>query len=195
MLKFLLTLSGLKRIPRSGWLSHGVSMADVESVAEHTFSASAISMILADLERRRGVRVDSEKVLRMAVLHDLGESLTFDISQAHLGHMGSRGHAIKREVEGKAWDHIADGLNDRELARNYKSTQNEYDANATVESKIVHAADSLDIILQVLDYKRKGYPDKLFADLWKERRKKILNSEVPSATKLLKIIVRENGKL
>ena len=152
-------------------------------------------MILTDLEKRRGGRVDTEKVLRMAILHDLAEALTFDISQAHLRHMGKRGHAIKREVESRAWEHIANGLNDRELSRSYTSAQREYDANDTMESKIVHAADSLDILLQVLHYRRRGYQDNLLADLWNERRKIILKSEVVSAKNLLKIIVREYEKL
>jgi putative hydrolase of HD superfamily len=170
-------------------------MTDVESVAEHTFSACAISMILADLENRRGARVDLERVLRMAVLHDLAEALTFDISQAHLGHMGRRGLAIKKEVEAKSWAHIIDGLNDRELARKYKSMQSEYDLNSSVESKIVHAADSLDILLQALDYRRMGYPENLLEELWNERRKMIQKSDVVSAKKLLKLIVRENETL
>jgi putative hydrolase of HD superfamily len=192
ILQFLLALSGLKRIPRSGWLSHGVSLPDVESVAEHTFSTSALSMILADLEERRGVRVDIEKVLRMTVLHDLAESFTFDISQAYLQHMGKRGRSIKREVEKNAWEHLAKGITDRKLAGKYKSLQSEYDSSNTKESKIVHAADSLDILLQIVDYKRRGYPAALFSDLWNERRKMVARAGVPSARRLLKIIVHEN---
>lgn len=195
MIEFLLGLSALKRIPRSGWLSHGVSIGDIESVAEHTFSTCALSMMLVDLEAKRGVDMDTEKVLRMAVLHDLAESLTFDISQAYLAHMGKRGVAIKREVEEGAWRYLTQGLGNQKLAHTYRSLQKEYDTCATMESRIVHAADSLDILLQVIDYRRRGYPVRMLHDLWNERRKMVAESEVASAQTLLKMLIREYEKI
>lgn len=176
-------------------MSHGVSLPDVESVAEHTFSTSALSMILADLEEKHGGKLDTEKVLRMAVLHDLAESLTFDISQAYLEYMGKRGQTIKHEVEKSAWKYLAEGISDPKLAHKYKSLQGEYDANNTEESKIIHAADSLDILLQIVDYRRRGYPTALFLDLWDERRKMVAQAGLPSARRLLKIIVDENRRV
>lgn len=176
-------------------MSHGVSLPDVESVADHTFSTCALSMMLADLEEKRGVRLDVEKVLRMAILHDLAESLTFDISRAYLEYMGKRGHAIKREIEKSAWDHIAKGVTDLKLARKYRSLQNEYDAGITKESKIVHAADSLDMLLQILEYRRRGYPKNLLSDLWNERRKTVTRLNLLSARTLLKTMVNEEESL
>ncbi len=176
-------------------MSHGVSLPDVESVADHTFSTCALSMMLADLEEKRGVRLDVEKVLRMALLHDLAESLTFDISRAYLQYMGKRGRAIKREVERSAWDHIAKGVTDPKLARKYRSLQSEYDAGLTKESKIVHAADSLDILLQIVEYRHRGYPSDLLSDLWNERRKTVTRLNLPSARTLLKTIVNEEERL
>jgi putative hydrolase of HD superfamily len=152
-------------------------------------------MILADLESRRGVSLDKEKVLKMAVLHDLAESMTFDINQAYLEHMGKRGAAIKQEVERNAWKQIIKGLADPKLGQNYRSLQGEYDANATKESKIVHAADSLDILLQVVDFRRRGYPHRMLSDLWNERRKMVAHAHVPSARKLLKLVCQENEKI
>jgi len=194
-LQFLFALSGMKRIPRSGWLSHEISLPDVESVAEHTFSTCTLAMMLADLETRRQAQVDVERVVRMALLHDLAESLTFDISQAYLSHMGGRGEEIKREVEDKAWSHLLRELGDSELARNYSSLQNEYIRAITKESKIVHAADSLDMLLQVLDYVRRGYPRRLLTELWEERRRMVSRSGVPSAKRVLGLIALEYEKL
>lgn len=152
-------------------------------------------MMLADLEEKRGVRLDVEKVLRMALLHDLAESLTFDISRAYLQYMGKRGRAIKREVERSAWSHIAKGVTDPKLARKYRSLQSEYDAGITKESKIVHAADSLDILLQIVEYRYRGYPRDLLSDLWNERRKTVTRFNLPSARTLLKTIVNEEERL
>jgi putative hydrolase of HD superfamily len=152
-------------------------------------------MMLADLEAGEQNRVDVEKVVRMAILHDLAESLTFDINQAYLSHMGNRGQAIKREVEDKAWSHLLRQLGNSRLARGYTSLQREYEAAITKESKIVHAADSLDLLLQVLDYVHRGYPRRLVADLWQERRKMVSRCGVPSAKRVLALIAREYEKL
>jgi putative hydrolase of HD superfamily len=185
----------MKAIPRSGWLSHDVSLQDVESVADHTFSTSVLSMLLADLEIKRGAKIRMEDVLRMAILHDLAESLTFDISRAYLEYMGARGESMKREIEKTAWKHIAKGLNEPELARKYAAIQNQYVEEKTKEAKIVHAADSMDILLQVMSYERRGYPPTLLLDLWNERNKMVKDSGVPSARMILKLMVDENRRL
>lgn len=185
----------MKAIPRSGWLSHGVSLQDIESVADHTFSTSVLSMLLADLEVKRGAKINVENVLRMAILHDLAESLTFDISRAYLEYMGTRGESMKREIEKTAWEHVAKSVKEPELARKYATLQNQYVAEKTKEAKIVHAADSMDILLQVVSYERRGYPPALLSDLWNERTKMVRESGVPSARIILKLIVDENRRL
>jgi putative hydrolase of HD superfamily len=192
---FLLNLSKMKSIPRSGWLSHDISLQDVESVADHTFSTSAVSMLLADLEVKRGVRVDVEQVLRMALLHDLAESLTFDISRAYLEYMGTRGQAMKREIENAAWGHLVKGIEEGKLARRYANAQREYDENRTIEAKIVHTADSIDVLLQVVNYRRRGYPEALLSDLWKEQSSMVRGSDVPSARSMLKLLTNENRRM
>ena len=51
-----------------------------ESVAEHSFHVALYSMILADLEEKIFKnKVEKEKVLKTAILHDLEECLTGDI--------------------------------------------------------------------------------------------------------------------
>lgn len=50
-----------------------------EDVAQHSYLTAMYAMILAGLERRRGRKVDVEKLLRMALLHDAEESRTGDI--------------------------------------------------------------------------------------------------------------------
>jgi putative hydrolase of HD superfamily len=131
----------------------------------------------------------------MAVLHDLAEGLTFDISKQYLEYLGTKGEAIKRQVEASAWKHIAKGIKVPELAHKYANLQREFDENQTNEARIVHAADSMDILLQVIEYRRKGYPERLLNDLWNERRKSVAQSGVPSARAVLKLIVDEHSKL
>ena len=67
----------LKAVPRTGWLLRGVR--DVESVADHSFGVAFIAMLLADRAQAAGLEVSVEKVLRMALLHDLTEARTGDL--------------------------------------------------------------------------------------------------------------------
>lgn len=185
----------MKLIPRSGWISHGVSLQDIESVADHSFSTCALSLLIADLEVQGGKHVNVERVLRLAILHDLSESLTFDISKEYLEYLGERGKVIKAELEHAAWKHITDGLEEPNLRRNYLALQKEFDAERTLEANIVHAADRIDILLQVIQYRRKGYPAASLADLWTGTNSKLRFSSVASARRIQQVLIREGRRL
>jgi putative hydrolase of HD superfamily len=193
-INFLSNVITLKRIPRSGWITHGVSLPDVESVADHTFSTCSISLLLTDLEQGRGVRVNAERVLRIATLHDLAEALTFDISKSYLAYLGERGSLIKNEIEASAWKYLAQSIGSASLSKRYMRLQKQYVSNVTVEARIVHAADSIDILLQIIELRRRGYPAKLFKGIWDETVKKVKDSPIRSAKDLLKMVTREGRK-
>jgi len=194
-IRFLAAISGLKRTPRSGWITHGVSLPDVESVAEHTFSTCTLSLILADSELRSGAQLNMERVLRMAILHDLSEALTFDISKAYLTYLGKRGRKMKNMIEASAWKYLVDGMKPPKLSNDYLKVQQEYDEGQTVESEIVHAADSLDILLQVIDLRRRGYPQSCLQDLWDQSITTVRRSPIHSASAILRMIIRSSREL
>lgn len=177
-------------IPRSGWISHGIGLQDVESVADHAFSTSTIAMLLADMEARNGARLDVERVLRMALLHDLAEALTFDISRSYLEYLGTAGEAIKRKVEKAAWDHIFKSIRSTTIRMRYAELQSEFNAEETVESQIVHAADKLDILFQIIAYNRKGYPRRTLADLWASTDRRLTRIRISSVKDLRRNAVR-----
>lgn len=96
-----------------------------------------LALLLADLELKRGRNVDVERVLRMALIHDLPESLTFDISKEYLKYLGKRGDAMKRKLDRSAWKHITNGLRDPTLQRTYTGLQKEFEEERTFESQMV----------------------------------------------------------
>ena len=63
----------LKNVPRQGW-KEKLEMKYPESVADHSYSVTIMSMIISDLEG-----LNTEKIIRMALLHDLAESVIGDI--------------------------------------------------------------------------------------------------------------------
>lgn len=72
VLKFYEYLDKLKRTKRQGWIKAGIN--DSESVSDHSFSTSVLSMILAPK-----LKVDTEKFIKMALIHDIGESIIGDV--------------------------------------------------------------------------------------------------------------------
>lgn len=68
ILDFLKTVANLKKISRQGWINK-LSINNPESVADHSYSMAMMSMIISDLGN-----YDSEKIIKMTLLHDLTES-------------------------------------------------------------------------------------------------------------------------
>jgi putative nucleotidyltransferase with HDIG domain len=107
-LQLLFHTNRLKAIPRVGWQMRGVFHP--ESVAEHTFCVAFLAMILADsLEEE----VDRERLLAIALLHDLGEAFTTDLPEPALRFL-PRG--AKREAEEAV---LHDMLHDLPFAEDY----------------------------------------------------------------------------
>ncbi len=72
--EFFKITTNLKKIPRKGWTTK-LGISSPESVADHTFSMSTIAMVLSDLQK-----LDTQKVLKMSLLHDIAESITGDLT-------------------------------------------------------------------------------------------------------------------
>lgn len=131
----------------------------------------------------------------MATLHDLTEAFTFDISKAYLTYLGKRGSAMKEEIEASAWKHLVKGLKPPHLSDSCLKLHQEYVAKRTIESQIVHAADNLDILLQVVDLRRRGYPQSSLKEIWNETMKRLRRSSIRSARAVLKMIAGEAYEL
>jgi len=139
LLEFLSTAGKLKTIPRTGWIDSGVK--DPESVADHSYRTAVASMVLSD-----SLGLDSLKVLRMALLHDLAEAETGDITPMQK----QDDHAM---LEDQAMKEIL-GVLPESLRDQYWETWQEYQAMKTPESILVHDADKIEMILQASEYKQ-----------------------------------------
>jgi putative hydrolases of HD superfamily len=72
-------VSKLKLVPRTGWLDRGVPPLEVESVADHSMGVALLAWACALQRRADGVDIDPERVLMLAILHDLAEAQTGDL--------------------------------------------------------------------------------------------------------------------
>jgi putative hydrolase of HD superfamily len=140
----------LKSVKRAGWISK-VRVSNPESVADHTFSMCAISMVLSDI-----LGLDTEKVMRMVILHDLAESITGDYMHGEI----TKKHKLSQEK--KAMNSILCCLPSN-IRSNYKKIWQEYILNKTCVARFVHRTDKIDMVLQARQYAKQGYSRKLLS--------------------------------
>lgn len=142
--EFLRIVGRLKKLPRTGWVE--ARIRDPESVADHSFRTSILAMVLSDLEG-----LNTEKVIRMALLHDVAEAETGDLTPEAKAGMG--GEYVRREEE--AFRSILDRLPEH-LAEGYLSLVKEYRSASTPEARAVSEADMAEMLLQALEYENEG---------------------------------------
>ncbi len=152
LLEFLRSAGKLKLVPRSGWVQRGVKHA--ESVAEHSYRVALVAMLLCDLQK-----CSAEKVLKMALLHDLQEALVGDITKK------SANYNEKKAVERRAIEKILHSLPGK-LGKEYLKLWKEYADQKTKEARLVKQADKLELLLQVREYEKLGYA---LHDFWREK--------------------------
>jgi len=155
-------LNNLKRIPRTGWLLCNVSLKDVEDVAQHTFDVVAITLLLADELERRGKKLNRERALSMALVHDWAEASVGDFPNTALKHLESPD--IKKRMEKSALEELFIGLKNKEKCM---KLWHEYCEKRTIESKIVHSADYLSMLVQALKYRERGNRSRQLDELWR----------------------------
>ena len=137
LLEFLRNAGELKRIPRTGWVQTGIK--EPESVADHSFRTTLLAMVLSDQ-----MGLDTEKVVRMALIHDLAESRTGDLtpSQKPDDHSENESNAMAGILS-----LLPRGLGDR-----YMGLWEEYETKETPEARLVHNADRIEMLVQALEY-------------------------------------------
>ena len=74
LLRLISRIQRLEDLPRTGWVVSGVP--NPESIAAHSYEVAVIALWLAE---SIDDEVDVAHVLKIALLHDVGEALTTDI--------------------------------------------------------------------------------------------------------------------
>ena len=159
--EFLERLNNLKRIPRTGWLLCNIPLSEVEDVAQHTFDVAAITLILTDELERGGKKLDWERALSMAVVHDWAEASVGDFPYTALKHLGPVG--TKKLIEKRALGDLLGGLPNEDR---YLALWREYSEKGTPEAKLVHAADYLSMLVQAVKYRERGNRSREMDELW-----------------------------
>ena len=159
MLSTLLELQRLKRLDRTGWVLRGLAPG-AESVAAHSYGVAFAAMLLADEVRARGVEVDTERVLRIALLHDLAEARTGDMPRTMALYYGAE---ARQSAERAAFDDMIRSLGAGRGA-DYVALHVDYEGRESLEARLVKAADIVDLLAQALAFERAGARE--LAEFW-----------------------------
>ena len=130
LIGFLRVMARLKDAPRHCWTPGGRR----ESVAEHSWRVSLMAMLMKD----EFPGVDIDKVVRMCLVHDIGEAITGDIPTFLKTD-------ADRAVEGKEVDALIGGLPEP-WPEDLGALFAEMDALQTPEAKLYKALDRMEAI-------------------------------------------------
>jgi 5'-deoxynucleotidase len=150
MLPILIELQRLKRLDRTGWTLRGLPNG-TESVAAHSFGVAVTAMTLADELQARGVSVNMERLLRMALLHDWAETRVGDMPKTATSYFGSE---VRKRAESAAFADVVSGTGNAESL--YSELHDDYEQRKSLEARLVKAADVVDLLVQALALERSG---------------------------------------
>jgi putative hydrolases of HD superfamily len=145
LLQAYLELNHLKEVYRKGWLRRGLSPARCESVADHILGVALLAWWACE---QFYPALNSEKALRIALVHDLGETYVGDLIPADaiaVQEKHRRELAAIQRVLGK----LAKG-------QEYLALWEEYEAGQSDEARLVRELDRLEMAFQALVYERDG---------------------------------------
>jgi len=133
-LTFLKSAERLKTALRSGWTSAGQR----ESVAEHSWRLCLMALVFAE----RYPDVDFARLIRIRIIHDLGEALSGDVPAPV--------QAAGVDKSGKERADLMELLEPlpRHLRQQIVDLWDEYEAAVSPEAKLAKALDKLETIMQ-----------------------------------------------
>lgn len=138
--------------------------ADFANLAEHHFRVFWIAMLIASKEKN----VDTGKIAKMALLHDIAESRTGDVDYL------ARQYVTRNEELA-----IKDMLSGTALEAEFHELWEEYERRESLEAKIVKDADNLDVDFELAERAASG--DRLH-EKWLENRQFVAGNKLYTAT-------------
>jgi putative hydrolases of HD superfamily len=134
ILAFLRTAERLKSTPRSGWTTSG----ERESVAAHTWRLSLMAAVLSD----RFPDIDLARLLKICLIHDLGEALHGDVPAPLQSAEANKAIREREDLQS-----VLAPLPEQQREE-LTALWDEYEAASTPEAQLAKGLDKLETILQ-----------------------------------------------
>lgn len=171
-IQFLHEVGMLSKTPRSGFAFLGSGQ---QSVAEHSYRMTLIAMTLADIV---GEPINREKLMLMCLVHDLPETRTGDLNYVNKRYVSINNEAVLKDL-----------IESYPCGEKYVAHIQEYEQASTLEAKIAHDADQIELLLFLKEELEHG---NLHANDWYENVEKRL--QLPQSKELAHEILNESSK-
>jgi putative hydrolase of HD superfamily len=133
----------LQRLERTGYVMSGVT--NPQTVGSHAFGVTLWCLFLIErIEDKQSI--DTAKVLRMAVIHEMGEARIADIPMPARQYLGDEPLS---QAESRAVQNMV-----KDFPDHWYDTWHEFETGETREARIVKAADKLELMHKILCYER-----------------------------------------
>lgn len=156
VVSFLNVVQLLKTQRRTGWVDHGIEPC--ESISDHMYRMSITAMLIKNPD------IDRNKCVRIALVHDIAESLVGDITPFD--------PVSKEEKHRREWESIQYLCN--ELVKPYNpATAQEimddwlaYENISSPEARYVKDIDKFEMLVQCFEYEKKYDGEKDLTQFW-----------------------------
>lgn len=149
-------INKLNNIVRTGWINRSLPLERRESVSEHIFTMSLLALSVIDKYNLNTLNI--EKVLKMILIHELGEIDVGDIALPTK-------EQLKQKYDGelKCVKRICNLLDEQWMLDLWE----EFEAKKTEEAIFVYKMDKLQAVMQAKYYSKLINDPKLFAEFYK----------------------------
>ncbi|EGS21763.1 metal dependent phosphohydrolases with conserved 'HD' motif-containing protein [Thermochaetoides thermophila DSM 1495] len=143
-------LERLKTTKREGWRRLGIDRG--ESISDHMYRMAMLSMLAPP---SLASRLDMTKCMKMCLIHDMAESIVGDITP-----VDGIDKPEKSRREASTMDFITKGLlgnvDEGKVGAEIRAIWQEYEDSKTLESLYVHDIDKMELLLQMVEYEKRG---------------------------------------
>ncbi len=165
----------LKVEPRRGWKQIS-RIKRVESVADHSFGVAVLSLFEG---AKRGYNV--ERMLTLALIHDLEEAITGDLTPEDKNRLRSK---KVRSLRKAARTQIA-SIIPMEQRVQYARMWRDLETGRTREARLVKDLDKLEMLLQARRYARLGVPRRQLEKFYRSAMSRINDEEIRKSARVL----------
>ena len=158
----------------------GAARSESDTVASYSFGVALLSYLAANAlqEMKQEIALNTNKVLKMAIFHDLGESATGEIATGVKNWLPPN---VLTNVERKLLEALVEDVSG---SKEFLSLAREYDKGKTEEAIVVKFADILEAFAHAKDRLGKTFPG------YMERKAKSFEEKAAGGSKVAAIIAR-----
>lgn len=139
----------IKKVKRSGWIREGIK--NPESVADHSYRVAVMAMIFG-----KHLDVDVDKLIKMVLVHDLGEGSVGDI----VVERGTKIDAqLRKDKEEKEIETVRQIFSKATEPDDLSRLQEESIMLESNEAKILKQLERLEMAVQALEYEEETGKD------------------------------------